>query len=58
MQAWQQVKVTNDQSAFHGVAGVVIRVEKKDDIEIVHVRLDSDDAPVETFDPAELDILG
>lgn len=58
MQAWQQVKVRNDQSAYHGVAGVVIRVEKQEDVEIVHVRLDADGAPMETFDPAELDILG
>lgn len=58
MQAWQQVKVRNDQSAFYGVAGCVVRVEKGEEQEIAFVRLDADGGPVEPFDAAELDILG
>lgn len=59
MQAWQQVKVTNEQSAFAGWAGVVVRVERDADTEIerVFVRLDNDES-VQGFDATELLLLG
>lgn len=66
MQAWQQVKVKNDQSAHYGKAGCVVRVElvaakgKTPARELVFVRLDDAEGgdPVVQFDAAELDILG
>lgn len=57
MQAWQQVKVTNDQSGFFGWAGFVVRTEKDGDQERVFVRLDNDES-TQAFEPAELQILG
>ena len=56
MQAWQQVKVTNDQSGYTGQVGVVVRVEKDGDQERVFVRLDNDES-VQPFEPSELVIL-
>lgn len=56
MQAWQQVKVTNEQSGFDGQAGCVVRVEKDGDQERVFVRLDPD-LSIQAFEPSELVIL-
>jgi hypothetical protein len=59
MQAWQQTQVINEDSAFHGWAGVVVRVEKDADTEVarVFVRMDNDES-VQAFDATELRILG
>ena len=59
MQAWQQVQVTNEDSAFHGWAGCVVRTEKDADTETerVFVRVDNDES-VQAFDATELRILG
>lgn len=56
MQAWQQVKVINEDSGFIGQAGFVVRVEKDGDQERAFVRLDSD-LSVQVFEPSELTIL-
>jgi hypothetical protein len=61
MQGWNQVKVTNTDSEHAGRAGVVVRVEKKGDSEMVEVRLDQTDTmPVSVvqFDESELQLLG
>lgn len=56
MQAWQQVKVINAESAYNEQAGFVVRTEGKDKKEKVFVRMDSDES-VQPFTPAELQIL-
>lgn len=56
MQAWQQVKVTNTDSAFVGQAGYIVRVERDEGREIAAVRLDLV-AEVQNFDPEELQVL-
>lgn len=40
MQSWNSVKVTNSESLHAGRAGCVVRVEKKDGLSVVQVRLD------------------
>lgn len=40
MQAWNSVKVTNQESAHAGRAGWVVRIERKDGHELVQVMLD------------------
>lgn len=57
MQAWQQVKVTNEDSAYLGNAGFVVRVEQDGDHEKVFVRMDTDES-VQPFHSTELQILG
>jgi hypothetical protein len=56
MQAWQSVKVENPESAWHGQAGTVIRVEKKGDLAMVQVRMDADGS-TEPFLAEELKVL-
>jgi hypothetical protein len=61
MQGWNQVKVLNADSEYVGRAGVVVRVEKKGDLEMVEVRLDNTDTlpvVVVQFDASELQLLG
>ena len=57
MQAWQQVKVTNENSGFVGQAGYVLRTEREADLEKVFVKLDVDGS-IECFDHTELTDLG
>lgn len=57
MQAWNQVKVQNPDSAYDQHAGLVVRVEKDTDKEIVFVRMDTDES-VQPFAAAELQYLG
>ena len=57
MQAWNQVKVTNQDSQFKDEAGVVVRVETKGKKELVTVALDNFPEDVQTFDATELQIL-
>lgn len=61
MQAWNSVKVTNEESLHNGRAGTVIRVEKRNDLEFVQVALDDagEGKPAETepFAAAELQLL-
>lgn len=57
MQAWQQVKVTNEDSGYNGHAGFVVRVERDGDNEKVFVRLDTDES-IQPFANTELQILG
>lgn len=56
MQAWQQVKVTNESSSFNGQAGYVIRTELEGDKAIVFVHLDVD-GEVHSFGADELQVL-
>lgn len=56
MQSWNSVKVVNKESLHEGRAGCVVRVEKKDGLSVVQVRLD----PVGTegaddFRPGEME---
>jgi hypothetical protein len=57
MQAWQQVQVKNEDSVYHGQAGLVVRVEANDGQEHAFVRMDSDET-VQPFDASELTVLG
>lgn len=60
MQAWQQAQVKNPDSAHAERAGLVVRVEKVGDAELVHVNLDADGdrhAEVVSFASTELVIL-
>lgn len=59
MQAWKQVQVINQDSAFLGWAGCVVRLERDADTEItrVFVRVDNDKS-VQAFDATELRVLG
>lgn len=57
MQAWNQVKVQNADSAYNGHAGFVVRVEKDGDNEKVFVRMDTDES-VQPFANTELQLLG
>jgi len=60
MQAWQQVKVMNPDSEHADRAGLVVRVERKGDSDIVYVNLDGTadrHAEVVSFADAELAIL-
>jgi len=57
MQAWQQVKVTNENSGYVGQAGYVLRTEREADLEKVFVKLDVDGS-IECFDHTELTDLG
>lgn len=41
MQSWNSVKVINGESLHAGRAGCVVRVEKKDGLSVVQVRLDA-----------------
>jgi len=41
MQAWNSVKVTNQESAHAGRAGTVLRVEKVGEVQFVQVWLDA-----------------
>lgn len=56
MQAWQQVQVSNAESAHQGKAGYVVRVETVDSKPIVRVKLDTE-PDVLSFDASELRIL-
>lgn len=67
MQAWQTVKVTNTESLHLGRVGTVVRVEKKNGVQFVQVRLDEQGdvgteghlpAEMEPFAADELQILG
>lgn len=67
MQAWQTVKVTNDESLHVGRVGTVVRVEKKGDVSFAQVRLDEQGEPgtaghlpgeMEPFAAEELQVLG
>ena len=67
MQAWQTVKVTNPESLHLGRVGAVVRVEKKNGVQFVQVRLDElgdagteghQQAEMEPFAADELQILG
>jgi len=54
MQAWNSVKVTNQESLHHGRAGTVLRVEKKNGLQVVQVWLDAiGSAGEEGHKPAE-----
>ena len=57
MQAWQAVKVTDENSGFVGQAGYVTRVEREGDKSLVFVKLDTT-GEIEPFDATELQILG
>ena len=60
MQAWQQAKVMNHDSEHANRAGLVVRVEKAGDAEIVYINLDADEkchAEVVSFADSELVIL-
>jgi hypothetical protein len=66
MQAWNAVKVINEESVHNGRAGMVVRVEKLGDEQMVQVKLDEigevgtpEHKPAETepFDAAELRML-
>lgn len=60
MQAWQNVKVTNEKSAHFGRAGRVVRVEGPQGSELVMAELDADGVnaqEVDIFAPSELAIL-
>lgn len=41
MQAWNSVKVKNEESLHAGRAGTVLRVERKNGLEVVQVWLDA-----------------
>lgn len=41
MQAWNSVKVTNEESLHAGRAGTVLRVERDNGLEVVQVWLDA-----------------
>lgn len=56
-QAWQSVKVENEDSGFIGQAGYVVRTEKAGDKSKVFVKLDADGS-IESFDSTELALLG
>lgn len=54
MQAWNPVKVTNEESLHHGRAGTVLRVEKRGDVRVAQVYLDAQGDPGEpNHKPAE-----
>lgn len=54
MQAWNSVKVTNQESAHAGRAGTVLRVEKVGEVQFVQVWLDAQGSPgTEGHKPAE-----
>jgi hypothetical protein len=57
MQAWNQVKVNNPDSAYNEHAGFVIRVEHDGENEKIFVRMDTDET-VQPFATAELQLLG
>lgn len=57
MQAWNQVKVQNPDSAYDQHAGFVVRVEKDGDNEKIFVRMDTDES-IQTFASAELQMIG
>ncbi|CAN7304262.1 hypothetical protein [Acidovorax delafieldii] len=66
MQAWNLVKVKNDESLHDGRAGTVVRVESKGDLRLVQVRLDEQgtkgeegylEAQTEPFADTELVLL-
>ena len=57
MQAWNQVKVQNPDSAYDQHAGFVVRVERDGDNEKVFVRMDTDES-VQPFANSELQLLG
>ncbi len=59
-QAWQSVKVTNEDSTHHGRAGNVVRSEKQGESELVFVELDATETlPKELvqFEETELALL-
>lgn len=56
MQAWQQVKVSNQESPFKDEAGVVQHVEIKGKKELCTVKLDNFE-DVQVFEATELQIL-
>lgn len=54
MQAWNSVKVNNPESLHTGRAGTVLRVERKNGLEVVQVWLDAiGSAGEEGHKPAE-----
>jgi hypothetical protein len=57
MQAWNTVKVINEESGFHGQAGLVTRVEREGENQLVFVKIDTD-GTVQPFAPTELQLLG
>ena len=60
MQAWQQAQVKNPDSAHADRAGLIVRVEKLGDSELVMVNLDADGerhAEVVSFASDELVLL-
>lgn len=66
MQAWNAVKVKNEESVHNGRAGMVVRVERAGDVALVQVRLDAVGDPgteghlpseTEPFDSTELVLL-
>ena len=56
MQAWQQVKINQADSPYHGQAGYVERVERVGDATTAHVKLDTT-GEVVPFADNELQIL-
>jgi hypothetical protein len=61
MQAWNSVKVVNNDSQYAGRAGYVVRAEKKGDAQIIEVHLDETSdgikSEVVAFDASELVML-
>lgn len=56
MQAWNSVKVTNEESLHAGRAGTVLRVEKRNDMRVVQVWLDEQGTPgAEGYKPGEME---
>lgn len=47
MQAWNSVKVNNAESLHHGRAGTVLRVEKRNGVQVAQVFLDAQGEPGE-----------
>lgn len=56
MQAWNSVKVTNEESLHAGRAGTVLRVEKNGGLSVVQVYLDEQGTPgTEGHKPGEME---
>lgn len=56
MQAWNSVKVTNEESLHAGRAGTVLRVEKRNGLRVVQVWLDEQGTQgTEGYKPGEME---